>query len=492
MIFSPSKVDIFTKELAQISTYFLPIDREVSQKILTLDHIVQAYSKGENVLQTKTDEIEEVRRYITDNRHYLSDLGFKNYDALMDFIAESYEHREELYLLLWKNQPFNYLVLLQNGNEKRPNGGFFGSFAFVTLEWGHLKKIEIVDSYLPDYIAPNARIELPYRFVDIFNENQVGFIAGNKFWFTDMDGRNIKILFERMFNQEYDMNRVNQMFNPEIWETLHDNYIKGVIFLDSRLVEELLPGFVQRARERQFINASIDIIRGEVRSNKKEIYIQNVMEYFNNNKTSLIRNLVNSRELLLQKRYINVYLSNVTTGLNNFLIENDFSTIYSPKNIYTRDINTSNNKSDAFISKEVNLFDQSSTRIFSTQDDIIPIADLTGGTYTLQIEYDFLVPENYINFIRGLEKQYQIKLTPREEDILVLWPVVHENKPLPRRRETRGTLYFWHQIEILNIRGDISSTSQFTSDFSKGLLYRVSTNQNHSTIQVLIDFQIHK
>jgi hypothetical protein len=122
MLFSPSKVDIFTKDLSQLATYFLPVDREVSKKLITLDGIVQDYLQGENVLQTKAPEIEDLRKYITEHRNYLSQLGFKNYDAVMDFLAESYAYREELFLLLGKNQPFNYLVLLQNGNEKRPNG----------------------------------------------------------------------------------------------------------------------------------------------------------------------------------------------------------------------------------------------------------------------------------------------------------------------------------------------------------------------------------
>lgn len=41
--------------------------------------------------------------------------------------------REEIFELLGKNQRFNYLVPLQNSNEVRPNGGFFGSFAFISL-----------------------------------------------------------------------------------------------------------------------------------------------------------------------------------------------------------------------------------------------------------------------------------------------------------------------------------------------------------------------
>ena len=124
MVFSPSskQFDIFTRDLNQLAAYFLPVDRELSQKLITLDTVVQDYLSGENVLQTKAPEIEELRTYIITHRDYLSQLGFKNYDALMDFFAEAYQYREELFLLLGKNQPFNYVILLQNGNEKRPNG----------------------------------------------------------------------------------------------------------------------------------------------------------------------------------------------------------------------------------------------------------------------------------------------------------------------------------------------------------------------------------
>jgi hypothetical protein len=241
MLFSQSKFDIFTKDLNQLATYFLPVDREVSQKLITLDGIVQEYLRGENVLQTKATEIEELRTYLVTHRDYLSQLGFRNYNAVMDFLAEAYQYREELFLLLGKNQPFNYLVLLQNGNEKRPNGGFFGSFAFITFSGGHISHLEVIDAYLPDYLAPTTRIALPKWFADTFGESQVGFIAGNKFGFTDMDGKNIKMLYERIFNLEYQSARVEQMLQPQQRELLHNQYIKGVIFLNSDLLSDLLP-----------------------------------------------------------------------------------------------------------------------------------------------------------------------------------------------------------------------------------------------------------
>jgi len=43
LLFSHSKIDFFMKEPAQISTYFLPIDSEISQKILMVDDVIKAY-----------------------------------------------------------------------------------------------------------------------------------------------------------------------------------------------------------------------------------------------------------------------------------------------------------------------------------------------------------------------------------------------------------------------------------------------------------------
>lgn len=76
-------------------------------------------------------------------------------------IADAWPMREEIFQLLGKDQAFNYLIPLQNSNEARPNGGFFGSFAFVSFSGGHIVDLQIVDSYLPDLLAPNTRITLP-------------------------------------------------------------------------------------------------------------------------------------------------------------------------------------------------------------------------------------------------------------------------------------------------------------------------------------------
>ena len=49
ILFWRSTLDIFTEDLQTLSTYFLPIDREVSHELYTLDTIVQSYMKWENI-----------------------------------------------------------------------------------------------------------------------------------------------------------------------------------------------------------------------------------------------------------------------------------------------------------------------------------------------------------------------------------------------------------------------------------------------------------
>jgi hypothetical protein len=56
-----------------------------------------------------------------------------------------------------------------------------------------------------------------------------------------MDGQNLKLLYEKMFNTDYNQARVDQMLDPSQRELLHDQRIKGIVFLDSNLLEDLLP-----------------------------------------------------------------------------------------------------------------------------------------------------------------------------------------------------------------------------------------------------------
>jgi len=125
MMFGQNKVDVFQENLNQLAFSFWPIDKNVSKFLLTIDDLMQSYMSGDNILQSKSQEIDELLTYIQDNKDYLQKLGFANYEAVMDLMSDLQNHKTELFDLLGKDKSQNYLVILQNTNEKRPNGGFF-------------------------------------------------------------------------------------------------------------------------------------------------------------------------------------------------------------------------------------------------------------------------------------------------------------------------------------------------------------------------------
>ena len=117
-----NKVDVFKQDLGQIAFYSRTFNKELSHFLIVLDKIVQSYGAGENIFITKEKEINFCWEYIQKNKEYLKKVGFSNYDELINLFADLKTYEKELFDLLGKNQPFNYLVILQNTNEKRPNG----------------------------------------------------------------------------------------------------------------------------------------------------------------------------------------------------------------------------------------------------------------------------------------------------------------------------------------------------------------------------------
>ncbi len=122
MLFGKNKVDVFQENLNQMAFSFRPIDKGVSKFLLTIDDLMKSYMSGDNILQTKAKEIDECFTYIQSNKEYLKKLGFGNYEAVMNLIGDLQKHKDELFDLLGKKEAQNYLVILQNTNEKRPNG----------------------------------------------------------------------------------------------------------------------------------------------------------------------------------------------------------------------------------------------------------------------------------------------------------------------------------------------------------------------------------
>ena len=288
------------------------------------------------------------------------------------------------------------------------------------------------------------------------------------------------------------MDKVREMYSEQQRNLLYNKYIKWVIFLDSNLLEELLPWFSDKMREWQFINASIDIIRGEVRWNKKEIYIAEVLDYFYKNSTTIARNLINNRDEVLNKRYIQIYLSDmfVSKEFRDMIARNNLNTRFQWWNIYARDVNIANNKSDDFVTKRLKLYSSTWQLITSQQNEVLSLSDLPIWEYQLVIDYYFFVPESYRKFIRWLEKKYGIGITPREEWILVLSPVNHNDWKPERMWREKWMVYYPRNMEITSVWWDVENVNYFQSDFAQWLNYTLRTVKTEDQKQAVINFRI--
>ncbi|MBU0627150.1 hypothetical protein KKG31_02855 [Patescibacteria group bacterium] len=48
-------------------------------------------------------------------------------------------------------------------------------------------------------------------------------------------------MYEKMFNETYDMKKVKQTMEPDLYEKLLHQYIKGVFFVKSDVIENIIP-----------------------------------------------------------------------------------------------------------------------------------------------------------------------------------------------------------------------------------------------------------
>jgi hypothetical protein len=493
IIFWKDKVDIFKEDLQEIAFYFWNFDEDVSKMLLDIDDITQSYMSWDNVLLTKEPEIISTLDYIEKNEDYLKDLWFQKYDKFLSLLWWLKDNRTEVSDLLWKNWEYNYLVVLQNTNEKRPNGWFFGSFAFITVANGKLINLEIVDAYYPDYIAHDTRLQAPDRTSAFLPDKKIWFIAGNKFWFSDIDWSNLKRLYEKMFNEDYVMRKVEKTMTQDLYQKLLHKNVKWVIFIRSDLIEYLIPSFTEKTRERQFQNANVDIIRWEYRGNKKEEYIKEVTNYFQEHQIDIFKNIINNFDDIIDKNFVNIYLSNVSDNLQNILLSHNLKTVYNTWNIYARDTNTSYNKVDAFVEKNIQITDNHWKIIIDTDNDIVDISKLESGErnqYTMKIYYTLNVPNNYKKFIRELESEYEIEMTSRELWILAMQPAKYEDNIYAKRMETKATVYFPLNSDILEINWQQQEYKEFTAPFANGLYYKMLINENNTTKSIEIKFEI--
>jgi hypothetical protein len=365
---------------------------------------------------------------------------------------------EDIHSLLGMDAPQTYLVVLQNTAEKRPNGWFFGSFALVTFWRGKMTDMQISDSYHPAYNRPDAKIMWPERFDNFLPEREIYFIGANKVGFTYHDGPNIKTLYEKSYP---------------------GRQVRGVIFLRTDMFVRLLPDFAKQLWQWQYVNATVDLIRGEELRGKKELYLASLQDYLKENRFSLMKELWMQLPSILADQQINIYLEDVSGQMHTFLRKHGLTTRFEENTAYFWDSNIIFNKLDTFIQKKIVLYDTTGEELARWSGDITKLPHLApGNLYTFAVSYTLEVPEAYHAYIRSMNEEYDILLGQREEHIL---GVHHE-------WATRGNVYFPPTFDIVSIQGDMSSERTFSTPFSQNAAYEtyINTNQQTNTIRIQV------
>lgn len=406
-------------------------------------------------------------RIVQDIRHVVNfGLTYSQHIHLVDtsllkLVYNILGFEEDIVSLLWFERPQTYLILLQNTTEKRPNGWFFGSFAVVRIWRGQILSLDIQDSYLPLYHAPHVVLDGPRWLESFLPHSDIHFVSANKIGFTYPDGGHIKQLYEKAF--------IGQR-------------VRGVVFLRTDMFVELLPSFQYQQRERQFVNAATDMIRGTDGFGKKEIYQRDLSLFLQEQAPRIVAAFLSQGKELIQQRYINVYLDNISGSFHTFLRTNRLTTRYEADTLYARDSNVSFNKIDEFVDKTIRVR-HNDQLIYQGSEDIIHDMDRGPGTYEMHITYHLYVPETYKSFIRSLEEEYEVTLTERELHILWLTP----------QRDNRGIVYLPPGSRIYDVRNDewhLYDQSVFKTPFSHAVSYKLYLPDNDLSSTIVLQREL--
>ena len=458
VVFAWPTQSLFDQDIWQLALYLSTYDTRASSVLLSVQRITQWYEQ-KDFLKTYQWDIENILQYLSNNPDTFAQIWLQEYKPFLDFVAWLSAQKKDIFSLLGKEKPQTYIIALQNAAEKRPNGWFFGSFVKVTLSDAKITDMQFIDSYVPGILRPDVSLKAPdWSQTFLSGDDTITFLASNKFWFTDIDGKNIKKLYDLTYGTD----------------------IRGVFFVNSNLFADLVPWFQEKLWEWQFKNASIDLIRWQALPNKKELYFDGVKDLLETRKMDLIKAFAKHFDLIQDNRYIQSYLVRTSPELPVFLQEQWLQTVFNKDHIYIWDYNSSYNKIDTFIKKTVTIFDANQKLVQESSQDVININNMMPWKYTMHIQYSMNIPDFYLNFIEWLRKEFGITLQVREKHILALYP----------EWSTRGVIYAPDSITLQSIQWPVKTKALFNTPFSNNGFYVLENTMNNSIKEVVVPFTI--
>ena len=324
-----------------------------------------------------------------------------------------------------------------NTSEKKPDWWFFGSYAVLNLNktW---YEINFYDSYYPRQVKKVA-VQMPNRVKPLNQWKMYEFLWINKIWFTDMDGENLKNIYEKTFDEKID------------W----------VIFVKYDIFNFLINGFREKSYEREYLNATA-ISRWNTIQDQKKNYFDEINKLSNwINKFQLISKLINNLDIIIEKWYIRFYIPWVSENFQNLLKEKNLTLSYFSWNIYSFDYNFGGNKIDKFIQKKIILI-KNNEIILQKNWDFLNISKYWTWNFEINIFYNLNIPNSYFEFINYLNKKYNLELNEKEKNILCI----------DTNRHNQWAIYLSRNTKVFSVTGDFYNSYLFDTPFSKNIIYQ--------------------
>lgn len=472
VLWSVTQLSELKDNLKDMAIMVFPTDKKMSESLISLRSIIESHEQWKNIFQSneadiyylikyfqsKLDDVESLESLIQKFAGKDFSIWLNKYKPFLETFGEMLNYKDDLFSLLWKDWQQKYMVVLQNTWEKRPNWWFFGSFALLTLNWTKFD-VEVIDSYKLLYLNPSAKVQTPSWASDIVPDSNFGFISSNKFGFTDMDGKNLKEIYEEVYP---------------------DQKIRWVIFVKSDYFEEIIPGFTEKLYEWQFVNASVDLIRGEDIINKKEIYLTEVNQFLQNQKIQILKNMIEKFTLLWDENHINAYFTDISDDFQKFLYSKWYINLYDTNKAYFWDKNIWFNKIDRFVKKTIFVEDELGNLIIDEFGDIIDVQKLTPWKYNFKVVYDLNIPQSYIDLLNSLSEKYDIELTDRED--VILWLRVYW--------DNEWMIYLPPNFKVSKVVGSPYEHKIFQTTFSSNLKFAIKSTRNNVMRYVQFDVEV--
>lgn len=283
----------------------------------------------------------------------------------------------------------NYLVLLQNNYELRPDGGFITSFAELNVKMGRIKSIDIKNSYEIDtksYMTP------PYPQEELLkNESYKGYTFRDSNWDPDFIKAKDDIL--KFYNTKYPKKKID-----------------GIIVVNFSAIEDILESFGELKIDKKILNKNN--LFSELEFSVNNIDRHNIKDL--ENRKNILSDLANSLASKIKKHPYKVKDSlikslnnkNIFLWIKNKRIENDLiekkwaNTMPKKINGDFFAINLANlgsKKSDRYIQKEVYYYANLKNEIPQITNEIV--IRNTGEKNSYSDDYKgylrIYIPKNY-------------------------------------------------------------------------------------------------